>query len=70
MERIASDVKLEGHDGLIAAEILVRIHDTRPVLSQQMNFLNEQSIDFKKILALIGLQALFQDRTFITFKLY
>jgi hypothetical protein len=52
------DVKLEGHDDQIAAEILVRLLEKRPVSDEQINFLKEQSIDFAKVLALIGLQAI------------
>jgi hypothetical protein len=52
------DVKLEGRDDYIAAEILIRLLENRQVSPEQLNFLKGQSIDFTKVLALIGLQAI------------
>ncbi|MBI1224972.1 MAG: hypothetical protein GC192_07015 [Bacteroidetes bacterium] len=47
----------EGHDTYVAAEILVMLIDDKPVSEEQLEFLKKQSIDFTKVLALIGVQA-------------
>ena len=69
MDNLKLDAKLERHDNYIAAEILLKLLEKKPVSNPQIEFLKNQSIDFTKVLAIIGLQALFQDRTFITIKL-
>ena len=54
---LKSDVVLEAYDNYIAAEILIRLLEEKPVSTEQLKFLKDQSIDFTKVLALIGLQA-------------
>ncbi len=51
------EAKEEGRDDYVAAEILVRFLEDKPVSEVQIEFLKKQSIDFAKVLALIGLQA-------------
>lgn len=52
------DIKLEAGDDYIAAEILIRLLENREVTHEQISFLKDQSIDFTKVLAIIGLQAI------------
>ena len=47
----------ETQDTFIAAEILLRFLEEKPVSEKQIIFLKAQSIDFVKVLALLGLQA-------------
>ena len=56
-KRFESEAKLEADDDYVAAEILIMFLDDKPVTTEQIIFLKKQSIDFAKVLALIGLQA-------------
>lgn len=47
----------EAHETYLASEILLRLSEGHEVSEEQIRFLKEQSIDFAKALALIGLQA-------------
>lgn len=55
---LVSDIKLEEMDNHIAAEILIRLLEKRPVSSEEIIFLKEQSIDLAKVLTLLGLQVI------------
>ncbi|MFV0564995.1 MAG: hypothetical protein ACK5NB_04080 [Flavobacteriaceae bacterium] len=54
---IKTDAKIEGEDVYVAAKILLLFLENKPVTPQQISFLKTESIDFTKVLALIGLQA-------------
>jgi hypothetical protein len=54
---LETDTKLEIRDTHIAAEILLRLLEEQAVSKEQITFLKEQSVDFGKVLTLIGLQA-------------
>lgn len=47
----------EARDTFIAAEILLSLLEDKPVSEKQILFLKTQSIDFVKVLTLLGLQA-------------
>jgi len=51
-----SKTTLEMRANYTAAEILLRLLDQQPISEEQIKFLKEQSIDFSKVLTLIGLQ--------------
>lgn len=57
-KRLKLDIALEGKDNRIAAEILLCLLREKPVSNEQLRFLKDQSVDFSKILVLIGLQAI------------
>lgn len=54
---LEKDAQLEVKDNYVAAEILLKILERKQVSEEQIKFLKEQSIDFTKVLAIIGLQA-------------
>ncbi len=56
-ETLKTDTKLEIEDTHVAAEILLRLLEEQNVSKEQITFLKEQSVDFGKVLAIIGLQA-------------
>jgi hypothetical protein len=49
--------KREGKETFIASKILLHLAEGKDASPEQIKFLKEQSIDFGKALALIGLQA-------------
>lgn len=54
---LGTDIKWEANKNYVAAKILVLLLENKPVSVEQIKFLKEQSIDFTKVLAIIGLQA-------------
>lgn len=50
--------KREANETKIAAKILVKMSKGEEVTPEQIKFLKEQSIDFGKALAIVGLQAI------------
>lgn len=58
LNTLKTDTKLELDDTHVAAEILVHLLEEKVVNKEQIHFLKEQSIDFTKVLALIGLQVI------------
>jgi hypothetical protein len=58
MANLKLDAELERHDNYIAAEILLKLLEKKPVSNPQIEFLKNQSIDFSKVLAIIGLQVI------------
>ncbi len=55
---LKNDGKIEGQDTQVAAKILLKFLESKPVTQEQITFLKTESIDFTKVLAIIGLQAL------------
>ena len=47
----------ESYDTLVAGEILLLLLEGKQVSEEQLTFLKKQTIDFTKVLAIIGLQA-------------
>ena len=47
----------ESYDTLVAGEILLLLLEGKDVSEEQLTFLKKQTIDFTKVLAIIGLQA-------------
>ena len=47
----------EARETYVAAEILIKLLEDKPVSEEQIKFLKEQSVDVAKVLAIIGLQA-------------
>ena len=58
LDNLKLDAKLERHDNHVAAEILLKFLEKKPVSNQQIEFLKNQSIDFTKVLAILGLQVI------------
>jgi len=50
--------KREGKETYVASKILLKLAEGKEVSPEQIKFLKEQSVDFGKALALIGLQAI------------
>lgn len=57
-KRIGRAIKRETNETYLASKILMKIAKGEEVTEEQIKFLKEQSIDFGKALALIGLQAI------------
>ena len=47
----------ESYDTLVAGEILLLLLEGKEVSEEQLTFLKKQTIDFTRVLAIIGLQA-------------
>lgn len=57
LKNLGSAATSEAQETYVAAEILVKLLEDKPVTEEQIKFLKEQSFDIAKVLALIGLQA-------------
>ena len=57
LKNLQSAATEEARETYVAAEILVRLLEDKPVSKEQIKFLKEQSVDVAKVLALVGLQA-------------
>ncbi len=58
LQNFEIEAKEEVNDDYAAAQILVLFLEDKPVSETDIVFLKKQSIDFAKVLALIGLQAI------------
>lgn len=56
-KHIGKVIKIETNETYLASQILLKLAKGKEVTPEQIKFLKEQSIDFGKALALIGLQA-------------
>lgn len=56
-KKVGRAIKRETNETYLASKILLKIAKGEEVTQEQIKFLKEQSIDFGKALALIGLQA-------------
>jgi hypothetical protein len=57
-KQIGNAFKREASETVIASKILLKLSKGEEVSPEQIKFLKEQSIDFGKALALVGLQAI------------
>ncbi len=57
-KHLKTDAITEGQDTQVAAKILLLLLENKPVTPKEISFLKSESIDFTKVLALIGLQAI------------
>jgi hypothetical protein len=58
IRELGAETKLEAYDTYVAGEILLLFLENKKVTNKQIIFLKKQSIDFSKVLVLIGLQAI------------
>lgn len=54
---LGKDFRSGANKNYVAAKILILLLENKPVTQEQIHFLKGQSIDFTKVLAIIGLQA-------------
>ncbi|HWY36088.1 MAG TPA: hypothetical protein VNX68_15695 [Nitrosopumilaceae archaeon] len=56
-QKFGEAFKREAHETQLASKILLHLIEGHPETPEQISFLKEQSIDFGKVLVIIGLQA-------------
>lgn len=57
IKHLGEESKRELQDNYAAAKILLKFLEEKPVSADEIQFLKAQSVDFTKVLVLIGLQA-------------